>query len=69
MKKYIIGNENNEYVYHIYFVNLIQTRTEINYYVTNKKELAMLFSRKDIAQTLAKAFNCMVIEVSQWTIL
>lgn len=64
MKKYVIQNEDNEYVYHINFANLIQIKTEINYYVTNKKELAMLFSNKELAQALAKAFKCKVIEVS-----
>ena len=64
MKKYIFQYENNEYIYHINFVNLIQTKTEINFYLTNKKELALLFSRKDLAQALAKAFKCKVVEVS-----
>lgn len=64
MKKYVIQNDDNEYVYYINFVNLI-ARTEINYYVTNKKELAMLFKNKELAQALAKAFKCKVVEVSQ----
>lgn len=65
MKKYVIQNDDNEYIYHINFVNFIQTRTEINYYLTNKIELAMLFSRKELAQAFAKAFKCKVVEVSQ----
>lgn len=65
MKKYVIQNDDNEYIYHINFVNLIQTRTEINCYLTNKIELAMFFSRKELAQALAKAFKCKVVEVSQ----
>ena len=58
MKNYVIKFKEDTYLYYLTFVNYVgEQKTVMTYVETRKKEMAMVFCRKTLAEAIAKSLR------------